>query len=194
MAKPRLKNNIGQFQKYATVALTKHMQEVAEETGVNVRKVVADKLDETYKANVEASYSPRSPSRKSSYEHTDTFLENIYVDIDGDKVKVMINENAKYNQMSERTVGQVYKFLTEGTVGGGYYPYWSDEDDSLQSEPVKYAYNYPTPAHLFEEHTKLQMEGFLQSLEGDIRNGKYNTFRYTGKKKKRKYYKGQRVY
>ena len=32
--------------------------------------------------------------------------------------------------------------------------------------------NFPTPAHLFEEHTKIQMEGFLEMLESDIKNKK----------------------
>ena len=49
MKKPKLRNNVGQFQKYATIVITKELEQVAEETGVNVRLVVADKLKETYK-------------------------------------------------------------------------------------------------------------------------------------------------
>ena len=116
MAKPRLRNNTEQFQKYATVIINKNLEKVAEETGVNIRKVVADQLYKTYTENVEKSYSPRATSTEHPYEHTDTFLESIDVVTEGNKVKVVIN-NKKYKQISERTTEQVYKFLTEGTVG-----------------------------------------------------------------------------
>ena len=118
MAKPRLRNNIGQFQKYATIAMTNEMKQLAEETKVNVQKVIEDKLYETYTNNVRQSYGPRSSSNnKHTYEHTDTFIESISTVIEGDKVSIKIDENKKYNQISERTVGQVYKFLAEGTKG-----------------------------------------------------------------------------
>lgn len=191
MSKPRLRDTSGRrFAKYATAAITNHLQAVAEETGVNVRKVVADKLYETYTDNVKKSYRPRSPEG-GSYEHTDTFLNSIYVDIESNAVKVKI-DNTTYPQISARTTEQVYKYLTEGTNGGGTYNYWDENENIIN--PVKSGYNYPTPKHDFEEHTIMQMKGFMQSLEGDIRNGKYSVYRYTGKKKKRKYYKGQRVY
>ena len=42
MRKPQLRNNVGQFQKYATTVITKNLKQIAEETGVNVRRVIAD--------------------------------------------------------------------------------------------------------------------------------------------------------
>lgn len=193
MAKPQLRRiNAGQFQKYATVAITKELEAIAEDTGVNIKKVIADQLDETYKVNLVASYGPRSKAgrhtqethkrKTSTYTHTHTMEEAIKTIIDGDTVKVVINEATTYEDGTPAT--QVYDWLTKGTNGGGYYMF--ENEDGKKS----IAYNYPTPAHLFEEHTKLQMQGFLDSLENDIRNGKYTTYRYTGKKKKRRTYKG----
>jgi hypothetical protein len=45
--------------------------------------------------------------------------------------------------------------------------------------------NFATPAHLFEEHTKLQMEGFLESLKNDLEQGniKSNYQKYIRKRK-----------
>ena len=60
MRKPQLRNNVGQFQKYATIVITKNLEQVAEETEVNVRQVIADELKKTYKDNLIASYGPRS--------------------------------------------------------------------------------------------------------------------------------------
>ena len=40
-----------------------------------------------------------------------------------------------------------------------------------------WAYNYPTPKHLFEEHTREQMKGFLDTLETDIKAGKYSKYK-----------------
>ena len=170
MAKPKLRNNAGQFQKYATVYITKQLEDMAKELEVNITKVVEEKLLETYKNNVLLSYSPRSQKgrevkeynedpyrahrKKLTYHHTGTFINSIDTEVDNKLVKVIIRDNQYENGKSTT---EIYKYLTEGTVGGGTYPYRDGGE-------TKWAYNYPTPAHLFEEHTKLQMKGFLDNL------------------------------
>lgn len=195
MTKPTLRDNFGQFQKYTTIHITKQLEKIAKETEVNISKIVADKLEETYKTNVELSYSPRSqrgraveaynrekkaleeedrkkgiksPRRgrkRKTYVHTGTFLESIHVEIEDHVVKVKILDDKPYDDGT--LPSEVYKYLTKGTEGGGLYSYHDQRDDE---ENISWAYNYPTPAHLFEEHTKLQMESFLNSLENDIKS------------------------
>lgn len=198
MAKSRMINS-SRWQKHATVMITKELEAIAEDTGVNVRLVIRDKLDESYKRNLTLSYGPRSSKgvevqkthkrKTSTYTNTNTLEEKaINTVIDGDYVKVVVDETITYDN-NDRNVPatKVIKWLSEGTKGGGEKTgYYKDEDG-------EWHYNYPTPAHPFEEHTRNEMLGFLDSLEGDIRNHKYTTYRYTGKKKKRTHYRGQEV-
>lgn len=195
MAKPVMRDNFGQFQKYATVHISKQLEKIAKETEINVSKVVADKLEETYKTNVELSYGPRSqrgreveaynkekkaleeedkkvgiksPRRgrkKQTYKHTGTFLESIHVEVEDHVVKVKISDDKPYDD--GKLPSEIYEYLTKGTEGGGFYSYHDQRDEE---DTVSWAYNYPTPAHLFEEHTKAQMKGFLESLERDIKS------------------------
>ena len=103
--KPRIRNNAGQFQKYATVYITKELEAIAEDTGVNVRKVIADKLDESYKDNLKASYGPRSQAGRnvsethkrmtSTYEHEHKMEEAVKTIVDNKTVKVVIDRYEK---------------------------------------------------------------------------------------------------
>ena len=208
------RDNWERFQKDFTINITNHLREVADTTATNVKLVIADELEKKYKENIIASYTPRTirgaeiveynknsgrggHKKKLTYRHTGIFANSVYTVIDGNKVKAMIREEQYPDGAS--TI-QVYKWLTEGTNGdmksGKPYPYIKHSGND-KSDPNSYSTgwsrNYPTPRHEFEEYTMLHMLGFIQSLEGDIKNGKYSTFRYTGKKKPREYYKGQDV-
>ena len=165
----RVRSNFGQFQKYATVNIKKKLQKDADEIGVNVREIVAEKLKEVYIDNVLKSYGPRSPHPKKPYEHTgNTFVENIRVEIEDEpgigrnRVKIVLN-NETYENDGHRdkdvTVRDVYQWLTEGTNGSGEY--WFKNENGKRPT----AHYYPTPVHLFEQHTQLQMKGFLESLD-----------------------------
>ena len=191
--------NSSKWAKHATVMITKELETLAENTGVNVRLVIADKLKQTYIDNLENSYRPRSlqgiasaetyKSKSSTYTNTHTLSTAIDVAIEDSVVKIIVDENKTYEDDRKIPASKVLKWLSEGTEGGsrkGGTGYYSDENG-------EWHYNYPTPAHPFEEHTISQMKGFLGSLESDIRNGKYATYRYTGKKKKRTHYKGKKV-
>lgn len=154
--------------------ITQQLQKVANEMNVNLTKVLEDKLLETYKTNVLQSYANRSEN--NDYENTHTFLDSIYVETENNTISVMIrdtpyerissDDNAKYQRI--RSTTDIHTFLTEGTSGGGEYPFENQEGD------IQFAHNYPTPKHMFEEHTIVQMNGFLDSLMNDIKNGKYS--------------------
>ena len=199
MAKPRVTDNVNRFRKYATAYITKALEEQADLMNLNIKAMVRDKLQETYVNNVRASYTPRSMKgqnivkhnkdpynthkKKLTYRHTGIFANSIYTKIDKNTVKVMIKDE-QYPDGASTT--QVYKWLTEGTKGGGNYPYIKHTGNDT-SDPNSYstgwAINYPTPAHLFEQHTKVQMQGYLDQLKNDIENNdakvtqtKYNKY------------------
>ncbi len=151
--------------------VSKQLEKIAKNIEVNLTKVIEDKLLETYKTNVQLSYSPRSSD--GNYIPSGTFVDSVYTkveeDSDGTTIKVMIADVPYDTPYGEgRSTVDVHTFLTEGTKGGGEYPYYGSEGQ------VEFARNYKTPKHYFEEHTVGQMEGFIDSLEADIKNGKYN--------------------
>lgn len=151
------------------LVVAKQLQQIAKRMNVNLTKVVEDKLLETYKTNVALSYGPRSEG--GEYVNTGTFMDSIYVEKEDDTISVMIR-NVEYDtgevtSNKPKSTVDVHTFLTEGTVGGGEYPYQAPDGK------IKYARNYPTPVHQFEDHTIAQMRGFLDGLENDIQKGKY---------------------
>lgn len=191
--------NSSRWAKHTAVLITKELEAVAEGTGVNVRRVVADKMKESYKRNLELSYTPRSVKgwetmlhnddpytthkRKLTYKHTNTLRdEGVDVVIDGNWVKVVIKDVPYKDGTS--TV-QVYEWLTKGTRSTGANYAYKNKDGSISG-----GRNYPTEIHHFEEWTRVDMQGFLETLKGDIHNNVYTSYRYTGKKKKRTHYKG----
>ena len=174
MAKSHYRDNFGRWQQKVTANITKKLMKEAEDMRINVEQVVADKLKETHKANVEASYCPRAIydrkrlSRKTfSYEHTGILVDQaIDTKIEKksryeSKVSIIVKPIPYPNDGHRKkviTATQVYEWLREGTKGGGTY--WFVNKDG--ERPT--AYNYPTPAHLFEMHTSIQMKGFIDNL------------------------------
>lgn len=196
--------NSSMWQKYATVLITKQLEEIAEEYEKDVTTIVEEKLLETYKANVEASYTPRSSlgmetkeyneyqksreakeghkrrlhRKKQTYHHTGKFLEAIHTEVKNKVVKIVIDETATYDDGTPVT--EVYEYLTKGTNGSEHQPYSYESENGLE-----FRKNYPTPKHLFEEHTREQMRGFLDNLAGNIENDRrYNSRKYTKKRRK----------
>lgn len=197
---PRMINS-SSWQKYATVMITKELNEIADDVEKDATKIIKDKLLETYKNNVLASYSPRSEAgfevqayneyqksreqkegnkrrlhkKKLTYRHTNTFIEAVKVVSKNKYVKVVIDESKKYDDGTPAT--EVYEYLTKGTDGGDK-TYAYETDDGLMG-----ARNYPTPKHLFEEHTREQMKGFLDNFESEIKNKKYSSRKFTKKRR-----------
>lgn len=194
--------NSSRWQKYATVLVTKQLEQIADSLEKDATEIIKDKLLETYKQNVLASYSPRSEAgfevqaynkaqksreakegykrrlhRKTlTYRHTGTFLDSIKTEVKDKTVKIVIDGTKTYDDGTPVT--EVYEYLTKGTNGGDKtYAYQTDNG-------IMGARNYPTPAHLFEQHTKEQMKGFLDNFESNIKNDrKYNKRIYTRKRR-----------
>ena len=204
--------NSSRWQKQATVLITKQLEQIAEEVEKDATKIIEDKLLETYKENVLASYSPRSKAgqevqaynesrkqleqkdrelgiksrrgrKKLTYKHTNIFVDSIYTEVKNKTVMIKIRDEL-YPDGASTT--QVYEWLTKGTEGSDKsYPYIKVTGKDA-TDPNNYstgwARNYPTPRHLFEEHTREQMKGFLENFQGNIKND-YNKRKY--KKKRR---------
>ena len=188
------RDNFNRFQKDFTINITKRLEKEAKKIEKNVSDIVGEKLKTCYRENVELSYGPRSVGaaqdilfnvqakqaemedrkqglnvrhrrKKIPYIHTDTFYNSIDVVKEGRKLKVKIKD-IKYPNGKSTT--DVYEYLINGTPGGGKY--WFTAKNGKRPT----AYNYPTPRHEFEEHTMMQMLGYLDSLEADIKKGNYS--------------------
>lgn len=132
MAKTRMINS-SRFQKQATIMITNQLQAIAENTRVNVQLVIADKLEEVYKHNIDNSYQSRSAKGKAideynkthtrtrtrTYHHTYTLRDAVSSKIEGKYVKIKIDGRRKYKKYGENksvSVTQVYEWLTKGTT------------------------------------------------------------------------------
>lgn len=193
MANLNLRDSKGAIKKRLETYISKKLEEDANSYELLAKNIIRDELEKKYKENVKASYSPRSArgqrikkvnlesakyrqktgkgyhSEKVTYRHTGIFLNSIYAKIKDHTVKIMIR-NEKYPDGTSTL--KVYRWLTQGTKGGEEngkpYPYTKKQGDNYNTG---WSRNFATPAHLFEEHTKLQMRGFLEELANDIENG-----------------------
>ena len=121
--------------------------------------------------------SPRRSRKKLTYKHSGLFLDSIRAKQEGNKIQIVIveQEYPKLEGSTKKptTTIDVYKYLRYGTSGGGTYPYAKRVNPDTGEEELVWAYNYPTPAHLFEEHTQNYMNSYLDSLARRIKNGTY---------------------
>lgn len=187
--------NSSRWQKQATVLITKQLEQIANDVEKDATEIIKDKLLENYKENVLASYTPRSEAglevqeynkyqksreqklgtrlhkKKLTYRHTGIFLDSIYTEVKNKTVMVKIRDT---QYPDGATTTQVYEWLTKGTEGSEKsYPYTQTSgNDSTNPDNYStgWSRNFPTPRHLFEEHTREQMKGFLASFEENIKN------------------------
>ena len=187
--------NSSRWQKQATVLITKQLEQIADDVEKDATEIIKDKLLETYKENVLASYSPRSQAgietqeyndyqksreqklgtrlhkKKQTYHHTGIFVDSIYTEVDNKTVKIKIRDEM-YPDGASTT--QVYEWLTKGTKGSDKSYSYISVSGSDKTNPDNYSTgwskNYPTPPHLFEEHTSEQMKGFLDNFGENIKN------------------------
>ena len=187
--------NSSRWQKQATVLITKQLEQIANDVEKDATEIIKDKLLENYKENVLASYTPRSEAglevqeynkyqksreqklgtrlhkKKLTYRHTGIFLDSIYAEVKNKTVMIKIKDT---QYPDGATTTQVYEWLTKGTKGSDKpYPYIKVTGKDA-TDPNNYstgwARNFPTPRHLFEEHTREHMKGFLASFEENIKN------------------------
>lgn len=196
--RPTIRDNASRFRKTATVAITKQLKRIENEMRIDLVEDISKTLLNKYKDNVELSYGPRNPVninisnesdgtsgdkdksrtvKTSTYEHLGLFLKNIDTKYENNAIKIIIKKE-KYPTLEgstkkEVTTEEVYNFLRYGTKGGGTYPYAVKVDPKTGKKEFIWAYNYPTPAHLFEEHTQNYMNSYIETLKKDIKSGKY---------------------
>lgn len=162
------------------VKIAKELKRQADSIGLDITRIIDNKLYRTYKDNVIKSYHPRSArgqeikehnedkynthKYKHTYHHTHIFERSIGTEIDNGIIRIVINDDEVYRNKAtseETKPSQVYKWLTEGRTGGGYYMYEDDYNSGI-------AYRYPTPKHLFETQTYTQMQPFYAELKHDV--------------------------
>lgn len=197
--------NSSRWAKHATVMITNELEAVAENTGVNVRLVIADRLKQSYKDNLRASYGPRSTQgeavkkthkrKTSTYTNTPILEDAVDTVIEGNYVKIVIDKSVVIDGDRNVDAEKLLKWLSEGTKGGSRKESKNKNPSAghYTDDKGNWHYNYPTPPHPFEEHTANDMKSLLGSMRSDIKNGKYTTYRYTGKKKKRTHYRGVEI-
>ena len=158
----QLKSIFNKSKKDVAVRINRRLKKEANKLDIDVKETVAKKLLETYRYNLEMSYGPRSLlGDEYPYEHTNTLYDSVSVDITDKEVKIVLIDDYYENGKS---VEEVDKYLTEGTDGGGNYVFKDEYGLS------KLAYNYPTPKHLYKEHTREQMKGYMENLKHNIKN------------------------
>ena len=171
------------------IKINKQLLKQADIVGVNIRRAIENEIYKKYKDNVEKSYAARSQRgqeieqynkaqaeiakngygtthRKTrTYHHSGIFARAIDTEVNDNIVRVIIKNDEIYSNGT--TPSDVYKWLTEGTGGGGYYPYVKHVGNN-KSDPASYktgwAYNYPTPKHDFDLHTYEQMKPVYQDI------------------------------
>lgn len=180
----RSRNSKGQLTKGVSILITEQLRAIAKDQENKVKKVVREELENTYKDEVFKSYVSVSKTgreiknyndthkrqKKQTYRHTGLFINSIKAKIDGHTVKIVIEDNA-YDDGASTT--QVYEWLTKGTTetpAKENYPYIKKQGDDYSTGWAKYN---PTPKHHFERLTMARMEGFLDSVAEDVKNGKY---------------------
>ena len=107
MAKSHYRDNFGRWQQKVTVNITKKLMKEAEDMRINLEQVVADKLKETHKANVEASYYPRARSEQAKAEYN----------------------KAKKAEEMEKNKGKYYYFTRYGHKDHTSFDYSNKDED-----------------------------------------------------------------
>ncbi|MDE5539921.1 MAG: hypothetical protein K2J20_05495 [Bacilli bacterium] len=172
------RNKLGQFTgtKPIAIKITKALQEIAKEAEIRVKPLVRDELVSTLRSEVYNSYRPATQKgreikehneththqKKALYHHTGTLLRNIHGVIDGDTVKIIVDDE-KYDDGS--TADEVYDYLKFGTTDNPKKEVYGYANGTKIS---KYIAQEP---HNFEARTREHMNIYLMELEAKINSG-----------------------
>lgn len=175
-------NKKGQFEKQLTILITKEMKEVAGEISRGAKIALRNELEEQHKHDVYSTYAPIQQSgkdtakyndehkhqKKQPYHHSGLLIRSIHGVIDGDEVKIELDD-AKYEDGT--SVRDVYEYLDKGTKGSEHDMYILGGKKSH----TPYVGYVRTPPHRFKRMTLDHMENYIHNtLIPDIQNGKYN--------------------
>lgn len=175
-------NKKGQFEKQLTILLTKKMKEEVDKISYGAKVALRNELEEQHKHDVYSTYTTIQESgkavakynaehkhqKKQPYHHSGLLIRSIHGVIDGDEVKIDIDDN-KYDDGT--SVKDVYEYLAHGTGSGKYGQYILGGYKS-HTPFVPYV---RTPKHDFKRMTLDYMDGYIKNtLIPDIKNGKYS--------------------
>lgn len=178
--------------------VTKVLQKDVDALNIDLMRIVDNKLYRTYKDNLIASYDPRSDigkeikaynedeftehRKKVSYRHTGILARSVDTKIEGNTTRIIIKDDEVYE--NGKKPSEIIEILKNGSNGGGYYPYTKKTKGNNDSD--EWAYNYPTPKHPFEEHTRNEMEVFSTQVADFIKSN----FKSNGRGRKRTQFYG----
>lgn len=175
-------DNKGQFTKHVSILLTKKMQEMAGEINQRARIALRNELEEQHKHDVYSTYAPIQESgkatakynaehkhqKKQPYHHSGLLIRSIHGVIDGDVVRIELDDNQYEDGTSVR---DVYEYLAHGTGNSKYDQYILGGEDS----GTPYVPYVRTPKHNFKRMTLDHMEKYIyDTLIPDIKNGEYS--------------------
>ena len=174
-------NAKGQISKQLSVLVTKKMKEAAQDCEQKVKIEIRNELDKQHKADIYNSFAPIHQSgkdvvkynsththqKKHPYHHTGTLLRHVHAEIDGDVVKIEVDD-AEYDDGT--SVRDVYEWLDKGTKSSEY-DYYILGGKGSHTPLVPYV---STPRHGFKQATLRHMDGYIQNtVIPKIENGEY---------------------
>lgn len=181
----RSRNLKGQFSSQLSILLTKklkaELEEYADYCDNKVKENLRKTLEEYHKSDIYASYNPTHESGKSvkeynkkhahqktqPYHHTRTLISSVHGVIDGNTVKIEIDDK-EYDDGT--TAKKVYEWLDKGTKESEH-EYYILGGKGSHTPYVEYI---PQPPHRYKKKTLERMDGYIKNtLIPDVKNGVY---------------------
>ena len=174
-------NEKGQISKQLSILVTKKLKEIAKDCEGKVKNVLREELENQHKHDIYSTYAPIQQSgknvaeynkkhkhqKKQPYHHSGKLIKSVHAVIDGDTVKIVL-DNEEYDDGT--SVKDVYEWLDKGTKKSEYNVYILGGKGSH----TPYVTYIPTPRHGFKKMTLDYMDSFIKNeLIPNIKKGKY---------------------
>lgn len=174
-------NEKGQISKQLSILVTKKLKEIAKDCEDKVKNVLREELENQHKHDIYSTYAPIQQSGKSvaeynkkhkhqkkqPYHHSGKLITSVHAVIDGNTVKIKIDDNHYDDGTSAK---DVYDWLSKGTKKSEYDVYILGGKGSH----TPYVTYVPTPKHNFKKMTLDHMDAFIKNeLIPNIEKGKY---------------------
>lgn len=179
------RNIKGQISSQLSILLTKKLKaELAEKADYCDRQVknnLRKTLEEYHKSDIYSTYKPNHDSgktveeynkshkhqKKQPYHHTKTLISSVHGVVDGDTVKIEIDDRTYDDGTSAK---DVYEWLDKGTKKSEYDVYILGGKGS-HTPYVEYV---PQPRHGYKKKTLDRMDSYIKNtLIPDVEKGKY---------------------
>lgn len=167
-------DTLGQFTKEMSILVTKELQSIANEVEIRVKPLVRDELEKTHRANIYDSYVP---AINGTYHHTGKLASSIKGRIDGNAVKIIIEDKKFPNDIRSSNAAtsttEVYEILKNGSTANpraNVYPYEGKKPKNGGIGPVQWSSYIQQTPHKFEQRTLEDMEIYLDQLATNLKN------------------------